>query len=597
MNIRPILFIGCFGLLLYANSLGGEFVWDDAGFVVDNASIRTFENLIRFFTDPSTAAQGGLSKDVYRPITAFSYALDYFFWKLNSFGYHLSNIILHAINGILVYMLLSLITRDPFLALFASLLFVSHPVQTEAVAWISGRSSVLFLFFYLSSLIFYIRFSNESKRIYHIVSILFFLFSLFSKEMSVTLPLILIVYDIHFSKKQNMRRRIRKYAPYFALTFFYVMTRTTLLKQIGQFEGWAAPYSTFLTMSKIVVDYIKILIFPLKLCAVGYIVPISDSIVEPQVIFSLSVLFAVVLGVPFIFRHFRLASFSLWWFFITLLPVLNIIPIKALEAERFLYLPSIGFCILAASIASNRRNRRFDRPIVARTTITPFVLSALILAYSIRTVVRNEDWKSEIRISEQTVKASPHSAWAFTALGANYIERENYEEAMKYLKTAVGLSNEYELARNALGICYLKLGSYEEAILEFVEVIKLNPYAVSSRNMLGVAYANIKRYDDAEKQFLIAIKREERFSNAYLNLARLYEMKGEETKAMRRYFDIILHTQSPQDIAIAYIRIGDLYARMNFKDKAKAYYEKAANTCGSALEGLRKVAIDKIKSL
>ena len=264
MNTKPVLFIALFCLALYINSLSGEFVSDDLSFVVENTQIRTLANFFHFFTDPKTAATGQLAGDVYRPLTTLSYAVDYFMWGLISFGYHLTNILLHSANSALVFLLFFLISGNFIISIFGSLIFAAHPAQTEVVCWISGRSSLLFLFFYLLSLVFYIRSSREGRRKFYILSLIFFLLSLFSKEMSVTLPLILILHDLHFSQGKKLGTRILRYVPYFLLSFFYIFLRIVLMKKVGQFEGWGDPYHLFLTMSNVVADYIRILFAPLK---------------------------------------------------------------------------------------------------------------------------------------------------------------------------------------------------------------------------------------------------------------------------------------------------------------------------------------------
>ena len=592
MSQKPILFIALFCLALYVNSLSGEFIWDDQSFVTDNASIKTLGNFFRFFTSPKTGATVPLASDVYRPLTALSYAIDFFLWRLNSFGYHLTNVILHSANSILVFLLLSLLCGNSLLALFGSLIFASHPVQTEVVCWVSGRSSVLFLLFYLASLIFYIKFSKEKKKEFFILSIILFAFSLFSKEMSVTLPLILVLYDLHFPDKEKFRAKALKLIPYFAMALFYVFLRTLLIKKVGQFGGWGSPYPLFLTMLNVVVDYIRLLLFPLKLCAVGYPIEIANSIKEPRVIISILLLTAIILSLPILFKRFKTASFAVLFFFITLLPVLNIIPIKALEAERFLYLPSIGFCLLAAYLMS-ALDAKFSYLKVGKVSIIIVMAGLLIVGYSLRTILRTTDWKDEIILSKKTVEASPSSSWSLTTLGVNFLERDNYEQALEPLEKAVALSEGYELARNALGECYLKLGRYEDAIAQFKVVIKINAKAASARNMIGVAYANLKKYDEADKQFRTALKNDPEFLNAYLNFGRLCEMRGDYRKALIQYFKMLCKAEEAQDAAIAYIRAGDVYLKMNSRDKAISSYLKAKGFAkGSAI--LEKTIEDKL---
>lgn len=596
MILRAFLFIALFSSALYINSISGEFIWDDQSFVADNTSIRTLANFGRFFTDNKTGAIGELANDVYRPLTTLSYAIDHAVWGLNSFGYHLTNIVLHSANAILVCILLLILSGNFFIAFFGSLIFASHPVQTEVVAWISGRSSVLFLLFFLSSLIFYIKFAREKKNIFYYLSLSLFALSLFSKEMSITLPFIIILYDMHFPSGNRLKGRVARYLPYFILSLFYVALRITLTKRIGQFEGWGSPYFVFLTMLNVVADYIRILVFPVKLCAVGYPIPITVSIREPRVILSIVTLSAILVSIPVLFRRNRPASFALLWFFITLLPVLNIIPIKALEAERFLYLPSIGFALLTA-YAAYLLGERLDKAATGKATIVMLLAGVLIMGYSLKTILRAEEWKDEVVISNKTALSSPDSAWALTALGANLMERKNYTAAVEPLEKAVAICEGYTLARNALGECYLRLGRNREAVAQFIEVLKIDPLSAKTRNFLGVAYAGLKEYNDAEKQFTAALKKDPEFLNAHLNLGRLYEIRSEFAKAVKQYFMILEDASDPADTAVAHIRIGDCYLKMELREKAKTAYLKAREAACEASEVLKKIIEDKLKEL
>lgn len=597
MKVNPFLFIALFCLVLYINSLSGEFVWDDQSFVVDNPAIKHLTNLPSFFTDYKTGATKELSSDVYRPLTTFSYALDFFFWGLNSFGYHLTNIILHSANSMLVFVLLMLLCGDFFAAFFGSLIFVSHPVQTEAVCWISGRSSVLFLLFYLLAFIFYIRALREDKKYFFAVSLIFFVLSLFSKEMAVTLPLVLMLYDLHFPLREKVKARISRYAAYFLLVFFYIILRITIVGKVGQFEGWGGPYTIFLTMSNVIVDYVRILFFPFKLCAVGYYIPIVSSLKEGNTIISLLLFFVVAGSLPFLFKKAKIFSFSIFFFFLTLLPVLNIIPIKALEADRFLYLPSIGFCLLIASVAS-KYNARLNNNAAAKKSVLVIVLAALLLfLYSLRTSFRVEDWKDEVVLSKKTVDVSPSSAWALTTLAANLFERGKYVKAIEPLEKAIRLSPEYEIAHNALAQCYLRTDNYEGAVSQFKIVLDIDPKSAWSRNLLGVAYMNLKKYDEAEKEFEIALKDEPDNIGICLNFGRVYEIKGDYKKALRKYLEMLEKSKNTQDTIISYLRIGDLYIKMNLRDKARTAYLKMQKISPEASAELKKIIEDRLKEL
>ena len=592
-----ILLLFIFTMVIYSNSLGGEFVYDDEYFVVKNIAIRSLENIPLFFTSPSAVAFSELSQDVYRPITTLSYAIDFFLWKLDVFGYHLVNVLFHALNVILVFLLLSLAFGDLFLAFIAAMLFACHPVQTEVVSWISGRSSVLFLFFYLTAMLGYILYAKNKKILYLALSLLAFAISLLSKEMAVTLPLLLIAYDVHFGASEGFRKRFfGRYAPYFILALIFILTRSTVLQRVSQCGWWGgSPYHTFLTMIQVLVDYVKVMVWPADLCAF-YVTHINTSIADTKVLSSIAFLAALFLLMPLAFRRFRGASFAIWWFLITLLPVSNIVPIRALMAERFLYLPSIGFCLLMALLIERIGFIGFKNKIKSTRTVAIALAGVLILSYSARTMMRNEDWKNPVAITNSILRISPLNPWALTLLGVSYSAQERHAEAVKPLVKAITLSDDYFAPRNVLGFAYLELGRYDDAIRVLNEALKLKPDNLEALNSLGVAYASVKRYDDAIKQFERSIKVDPTFANAYVNLGTAYDHMGRFEKALEIYGRIESITRSRQDVAIANIRMGDVLVKMGLKDKAKERYAKAATLCGRGMDQLKKIATDRLNA-
>lgn len=590
---RAVFLIISLAIIIYSNSLGGEFAWDDEYFVVKNIHIRSIENFPAFFTNPQTIAFGELAKDVYRPLTAFSYSLNYFFSKLNTFGYHLTNVLFHSANGVLVFSLVMLLTGSIYVAFLSAVFFVSHPVQTEVVSWISGLSSVQFLFFYLISLITYVKYRDSKNSLFFALSVISFAFSIFSKEMAITLPVLIILFDIYFPKESSVRKKIAGYIPYFAIAAFYLMMRSFLLKRVSQCAWWGdSPYSTFLTMSKVIVDYIQLLFYPVKLCAFYFLQP-SKSIAEPGVILSIAVLALIIAGIFLMFKRAKMLSFAMAWFFITILPVSNIVPLKALMAERFLYLPAIGFCLAAAVLI----NMIFEKAPLLKSHLRKagIVIAALIVIfYSARTIIRNEEWKDAVTISRSIIKVSPLNPWGLTSLGAAQMGKGNLEEAEKTLRKAVSISRDYASAHNALGFCYLEMERYEEAIGELEKASRLDPENVETHNSLGVAFASLKKYDAAEKEFRAAVKKDGNFVSGYLNIGALYEAKKEYDKALGEYEKILTSTKYKPDIAIAYIRIGDVYSKTQDRDAAKKYYEKALFVCGNSLPEIKKVVLDRL---
>lgn len=602
---QAALLLLLFTLVIYSNSLGGQFVYDDEYFIVKNIAIRSLENIPLFFTAPTAVAFSELSQDVYRPVTTLSYAIDYFLWKLDTFGYHLENVLLHAMNAILVFLLISIAFGDVFLAFLSAMLFACHPVQTEVVSWISGRSSLLFLFFYLSAMIGYVLYIKKAKPAYLVISLAAFAVSLFAKEMAVTLPLVLMLYDGHFGEGERFGKRFfSRYAPYIIIALVFILARSTVLQRMSQCGWWGgSPYHTLLSMPQALAGYVKVMIWPAELCAF-YVKDVVTSIADFRALAPIAALAAIFAALPFLFRRARGISFSICWFFITLLPVSNILPIRTLMAERFLYLPSIGFCLLAAIcieriglIGSEKKAspERAKMKNIARITAV-CIASALISGYSIRTMMRNEDWKDSVSITKSILKIAPLNPWAFTSLGASYAAEERHAEAVKPLLKAIALSNSYFSPRNILGFSYLEMGRYEEAIKILEVALRINPDNLEALNSLGVAYANVKRYDDAIRQFERSIKIDRTFANAYINLGTAYDQTGRYEKALETYGKVESVTRSKQDIAIACIRMGDVSIKMGRQDKAREYYAKAVSLCGRGMDELKKIATDRLNA-
>jgi tetratricopeptide (TPR) repeat protein len=598
-SAKAAVLIFLFSVVIYSNSLGGDFVYDDDYFIVKNVAIRSIGNIPLFFTSPSAIAFSELAQDVYRPVTAISYALNYLAGRLDTFGYHLVNVFFHGADAVLVFLLLWTAFGDLFLAFVTAMLFACHPVQTEVVSWISGRSSVLSLFFYLASFVAYIgalKGSGRTASMRSALSLCLFALALFSKEMAVTLPLLLVAYDVHFREGESWKSRALRYAPYVVLTVTFILIRSAVLGRVSQCGWWGgSPYNTLLTMSTVFVDYVRVLLFPARLCAF-YVTKVYSCWADANVLSSIAAIILVFAALPVLYRRMRGASFAIWWFIITMLPVSNIVPIRALMAERFLYLPSIGFCLLAA-ICIERIGLIGYREKVRSTRMIAVALAALVVAaYTARTMRRNEDWKDAESITASILKAAPLNPWAYASLGAAYSSRERFAEAVKPLAKAIALSDSYFAPRSILGFCYLEMGRYDDAIRVLSGALKLKPDNLEALNSLGVSYANVNRYDDAIRQFRRSIEIDRTFVSAYINLGTAYDHVGDYERALAVYGQVERNTRSRQDIAIAYIRMGDVYIKMKLQEKARECYGKAAALCGRGMDDLRKVATDRLEA-
>lgn len=326
--------------LFFSSSLKNSFVnIDDDFYVINNPVIKSIsiDNIKKIFVS--------FFMSNYQPLTILSYSLDYHFFKLNPFGYHLTNFIFHLFNCLLVFWLIMLLGKRIFIALIAAVLFGVHPLHVESVAWISERKDVLYAFFFLAAMIsylYYLRTSHLSK--YYYFSMIFFILSLLSKAMAITLPLVFLLFD-YFVPRGNKKLLFVDKIPFFILSFIF-----GYIAVFAQYStGAVRQCEVFNIMDKILVVNLAIIFYLSKI-----LVPIKLSCLYPYAIISgeplalsflLSSFFVVIIGfVVFLFRRFsKKVIFSSLFFLITVLPVLQFIPIgMTIVADRYTYIPSIG---------------------------------------------------------------------------------------------------------------------------------------------------------------------------------------------------------------------------------------------------------------
>jgi len=412
-------------VLVYWNTFKNDFVWDDRVVIVGNDFIKQWENIPLLLSKKYFVLS---QEGAYRPIATLSLFVDYQLWKLNPVGWHLTNILFHAFNGILIYLFAKLITKNKFIAVVSGLIFVVHPISTETVNVVSFREDLICLLFFLSSIIFYIKSYDDilknKKIFFYILSLTFFIFSLFAKEMAVTLPFILILYDYSFQKTSRNAPRfdIKRYIPFFIVLSLYLFGRFLVFNPakftdiIGG-RDFSKPieymggniYTSMLTMCKVTVRYLWLLIYPLKLSADHLVLP-SFSIFEFPVISSIIILVGILISAVLLKKYSKELSFCVFLFFVSLLPVSHIIPIGVVMAERFLYIPSIGFCLFLSMIFG----------LVKKVKFLYLVLGFLIMFYSVRTIKRNQDWKDDFSFWMSAYKNNPDSLNANYSLGSIY---------------------------------------------------------------------------------------------------------------------------------------------------------------------------------
>jgi len=393
--ILSLLAIIILGTIIYSNTFDASWHFDDHTAIVENYGLR---NLRTTFLGIRASRWIGFT----------SFALNYHFGKLDVFGYHLVNISIHLISAVLVYFLVLLSFKTPYLkgskishyaaslSLASGLLFVAHPIQTQAVTYIVQRFTSLATLFYLLSLVLFIKarlYNLEEKRFYapsHLAcycgSLLAAFLAMKTKEITITLPAIILLYEFCFFS--TSLRELTKKLPYLTpllLTFFIIpLSRYGVglfgisggtfigIAEVGDVIGSATQETVAIsrtdylfTQFNVIVTYIRLLFFPVNQ-NLDYDYPISHTLFEFSTLFSLLFLISIVIFGVWMFKKSRLLSFGIFWFFITLSVESSIIPIRDVIFEHRVYLPSVGFVIFLTTAISQMMEQIKTKPKKAR---------------------------------------------------------------------------------------------------------------------------------------------------------------------------------------------------------------------------------------
>jgi len=566
-------------LLSYANSFHTSFHHDDVHSVVRNSFIKDPGNMVRFFLDPRTGSGVYTETSSYRPLLMATFAFNYYLDGLNVFGYHLLNFILHGLCAILVYWIALRVFALPdspgekkpiqyqLTALFAALLFALHPVQTESVTYITGRSSLLTALFFLGSFGAFLRYRLTPRIPYLLLSLASYACALLVKETAVTLLAILVLLVLIFPRGQTWKNRLLPLLPYLLLSIAYVGVRVYFfgsLQYVGQ--PGRSFYENLLSQPRAWVHYLGTLLLPLNL-NVDYDFPVSHSITESGFLFSLLLLAAGALLIGRISRGNRMIGFWALWFSVTLLPTNSLIALEDLVSDRWLYLPSVGFAILMGYAASWVYQTLVAGRGRAGQIFFFFLCALLVEFYGFSTVLRNFAWTSDRTLWEDTLAKSPQKARPHDSLGMALALEGRLDEAQKSLQRAIDLAPRGGQAYLNLGYLYSLQGKTEEAIAAYEKAIPLNPKLLPEiYNNLGLIYFQRGQMEKAETVLRKAVEIRPHFAPPYCNLGALHEKRGDLDGAIHYYEKT---ANLAPDYHLAYAALSVLYAQKGWKEKSR----------------------------
>lgn len=532
-------------LLAYANSFQNAFQYDDFHVITKNPSIKDLGNLKDFFLNPQMGS--GLFKETsgYRPLLMASFALNYAIGGLDVFGYHLLNFFLHVLCSFLVFFITLFFlrityggkelnpTRYQLTAFFAALIFAVHPVQIESVTYITGRSSLMTALFFMAAFWSYTQYGING-RVYHLfLSSFYFVCALLVKETAITLIVVLVLFNLFFSLGRTWKRRLFSLFPYFILSSIYLMIR---LHFFGSLQYGTKPirpfYDNLITQFKAWIHYLGTLLLPLNL-NVDYDFPISHSILEGSVIFSIIILTTLAIIIWKISKKFRFVGFFALWFVINLLPTNSLIPLEDVVTDRWLYLPSVGFAVIVALAAEWIFRAKIRMGSRASKLVFFFFCVLVIELYGFATVLRNFTWTSYWTLWEDAVEKSPNKSRPHVALGLALTKTGHIDEGVKEFKIAIQLNPRAGEAYLNLGYIYHTQGKFEEGVQAFQKALILSPHlAPEVHNNLGVAYMEQGRKEEAVKELHLALEARPLYGRAYYSLGNLYEKEGDIDKVI-----------------------------------------------------------------
>jgi len=518
--------------LVFANSIHNEFTnWDDGDLIVNNQAIRSLDidNLKRMF-DPRS---GG----TYQPVRVFSYALDYRLFELNPVGYHIHNIALHALAGVFLFLSLCLILprltgikrfhakdslQDNFRfmasAFLVALLFVIHPVNVEAVTWLSSRKYVLLGFFAFLSLYLYVQGSQSERHaiVLNLLSLVALVLAVLSSPFGVVIPALFFLYEYARDTSLNpfviLRKNILQLSPYLvAGGLLLVLLMSKLVRSDGgastlHYQGDV--FYTLLTIFQVMFDYMRNFVCPhwLNNRYVDYVfLGFGDYYkVWAGLLIIMSVGFLTAWQV--IKNNNRVVLFCAAWFFLNWLPASNIIPISIKMADRYVYLASAGvFLFFSEQVVMTLYGAvRYHVPADKKKYAMAMISLALVILvgfYTILTIQRNKVWENSGTLWSDSLKKDLRSLLAHNNLGTWLFSQGEIKRAERHFRAALVLAPHDKLPLHNLGMLLMEQGRLAEAATNYQVLVTYHPDDLEGYRLLADIYIRMDKLEQASVYF------------------------------------------------------------------------------------------------
>jgi tetratricopeptide (TPR) repeat protein len=578
-NLIGLIIIIITGITIYSNSFDCSFHLDDRSIIKSNPKIQNIDAIQDIYKFNKT-----------RFIPDYTFALNYHFGKLDVWGYHFVNLLIHLINASLVYWLTLLIFASPnmktnsiskyknSIAFFTAMLFVSHPLATESITYIVQRIASLAALFYLLSVILYIkgRYVNTNSRyMFFAGSFISAVFAFFTKENAFTLPFAILLVEVFFIRTKRFNINFKDYRVYIvtaALLGFIALVVThfsfKILKPITPeiFTDYKTitSFNYAMTQFSVIIKYIQLLLLPLNQ-NLDYEIKLSNDFFDLSTLICSQLLLVIIALAIYFFKKYRILSFGIIWFLLTLSIESSIIPIADLIFEHRTYLPSFGFFLMMTSgiyLLLWERNKN----------IALGIFALIILSNSYLTFQRNKVWKDDYTLWSDVIAKSPDKIRAYNNRGLFLMNEKRYDESVKDYTKAIELYPASFEPNYNLGILALNQKNAAKGIEYFDKAIKIQPKYSNSYYFRAVLLENAGNIDKALNDLDTAIKLAPKNEKAYRNRGSILAKRQQYDDALSDYSMAI---KLKPDDANAYNDVGNLYSIEKKYEDAITNYSKA----------------------
>ncbi len=563
LALLSVLVFSCAVVLYWPVSKFGFTNWDDGMYITDNRLIQvlSLDRIFRIFSSLAFAN--------YHPITLMSFALQYAAFGQNPSGYHLMNIFLHAVNGVLVLILMNRLTRSAEAAFLTALAFVMHPLQVESVAWISSHKTLLSAFFsFLTLLSYHAYLQNRSTRIYW-VSLLAFVLAVFSKPTAMTLPLLLYPLD-RMQRNETGAKSIKPVLPFFGFSFLasaLVLAGHLREKAIAPLAGGSICNHSVVPFWTLFV-YIRKIFLPTDLLP-QYPLLQNAGWTYPQYQLPALITILVMLWAWAGCRRWKTFSILTYVYVALLLPTLNFLPLSAPLADRYMYLPILApllLCNFGITFFCSRWTSAMGR------TFSGVVLGALLVLMGNMTRTQMELWRDSETLWKSVIRKVPAHAMARAKLGEYYYAKGDLDRAIKLTVQGISLGLGNPVFAKNLVAMYIRKGEYDRARESALNFLQQTPNDERFYMQLGIIAARTN-HEQAEEYYKKATEINPKNAFAWYELGKFYLQYRSDAKTA--YTFILKSITLEPYVADFHIALADCFGRVGDLNNAIATLQYA----------------------